>query len=124
VQIPGAFALAEEEGVRIAYSHPCFELWRLLHYQNYTATLGGVCQHAADRLRHQPGFAQTYGKKASVGMQTIKMVRWEQLQARYDQARTFAEQVSQRHAGADPTSWDPFTDVWRFVEDGLGIASY
>ena len=99
-------------------------MWRLLHYQNYTATLGGVCHHAADRLRRQPGFAQTYGKTASVGMQTLKTVRWEQLHGQYDQAQTFAKQISERHVGADPTSWDPFTDVWCFVRDGLGIASY
>jgi hypothetical protein len=59
--IPEAFRLAEEEDVRVAYSHPCFELWRLLHYQNYTSTFGGVCGSASTRLRAQPGFAATYG---------------------------------------------------------------
>ncbi|MEU4889310.1 MULTISPECIES: RloB family protein [Streptomyces] len=44
--IAEARKLARQSGVKVAYSHPCFELWRLLHYRNYTSTFGGVCGNA------------------------------------------------------------------------------
>ncbi|SFY13360.1 RloB family protein [Streptomyces atratus] len=123
--IPSAFARAKRAGVRIAYSHPCFELWRLFHYQNYTSTFGGVCDSAAERLKRQPGFAQTYGPTIrSVSPETAKRVMPEQLRGRYEKARRFAQQRNATHTGPDQNRWDPYTDVWSFVEDGLGVADY
>ncbi|MCX5410628.1 RloB family protein [Streptomyces sp. NBC_00059] len=124
--IPTAFSRAAQAGVRIAYSHPCFELWRLFHYQNYTSTFGGVCDSAADRVKQQPGFAQTYGPTIrSVSPETAKRVMPEQLRGRYEKARKFAEQRNATHAGrTDQTGWDPYTDVYRFVEEGLGVREY
>ncbi|WP_406400187.1 RloB family protein [Streptomyces sp. NBC_00879] len=123
--IPTAFARAKRAGVKIAYSHPCFELWRLLHYQNYTSTFGGVCDSAADRLKAQPGFAQTYGPTIkSVSPETAKHVMPKQLQGRYDNARKFAQQLNAKHRGPDQSKWDPYTDVWSFIEDGLDIVGY
>lgn len=123
--ITTAFARAERAGVKIAYSHPCFELWRLLHYQNYTSTFGGVCDSAADRLKAQPGFAQTYGPTIrSVSPETAKHVMPKQLKDRYDNARKFAQQLNAKHSGPDQNKWDPYTDVWSFVEEGLDIVGY
>lgn len=124
--IPSAFARAKKAGVRIAYSHPCFELWRLFHYQNYTSTFGGVCDSVADRLKQQPGFVQTYGPNMlRVSPEAAKHVMPEQLRGRYEKARKFAEQRNARHARRpDQTQWDPYTDVWRFVEEGLGVRDY
>ncbi|MFE0514442.1 RloB family protein [Streptomyces sp. NPDC058964] len=123
--IPTAFARAEREGVRIAYSHPCFELWRLLHYQNYTSTFGGVCNDAASRLKKQEGFTETYGVSArSVSAEDAKRVKAGQLQRKYKKARQYAEKINARREGRDQTRWDPYTDVWRFVEDGLDVIDY
>ncbi|MFJ7325624.1 RloB family protein [Streptomyces cyaneofuscatus] len=124
--IPSAFARAKKAGVKIAYSHPCFELWRLLHYQNYTSTFGGVCESAAGRLKQQPGFAQTYGPTIrSVSPERAKRVMPEQLRGRYEKARQFAEQRNAKHARhPDQTQWDPYTNVWCFVEEGLGVRDY
>lgn len=106
--IPKAFSLAEQSGVHIAYSHPCFELWRLLHYQNYTSTLGGVCDDASDRLRKQPGFAQTYGVGVRhVSRAVCKHVKPGQLDGGYLRAKKLAEQLNAQHAGPDPRSWTP-----------------
>ncbi|MER5659654.1 RloB family protein [Streptomyces mirabilis] len=57
--IPTAFTRASRAGVKVAYSRPCFELWRLLHYRNYTSTFGGVCGDVASRLKEQRGFASS-----------------------------------------------------------------
>ncbi len=65
--IPTAFAKARRENLHVAHSHPCFELGRLLHYQNYTSTFVGVCEQRGEPwLKHQPEFAQTYGPAIQV----------------------------------------------------------
>ncbi|MFD4830289.1 RloB family protein [Streptomyces uncialis] len=128
--IPEAFRLAEKEGVRIAYSHPCFELWRLLHYQNYTSSFGGVCRDANNRLRSQPGFAQTYGRRIrTVSEQQSKHVRPEQVlrtseKNRYDSARTHAEKIRDGQKSTNQNTWDPYTNVPEFVEKGLLLSGY
>ncbi|MFD7169223.1 RloB family protein [Streptomyces violascens] len=122
--IPTAFALARREGVHIAYSHPCFELWRLLHLQNYTSTFGGVCDNVVDRLKNHRKFVESYGATSSVSPEDAKRIRPGQLDDGYKKARQYAERINAQHRGPDQTRWDPYTDVWRFVEDGLGIVDY
>ncbi|QMU73068.1 RloB family protein [Streptacidiphilus sp. P02-A3a] len=132
-QIPTAFAEAKKAGVNIAYSHPCFEFWRLLHYQNYTSTFAGVCDSAADRLRaqagsphrEQVGFAQSYGPTfTSVSREQAKHVKAGQLKGQYTAARNFARKINEQHTGPDQNAWDPYTDVWSFVEQALEIEKY
>lgn len=122
--------LAKDAGVHIAYSHPCFELWRLLHYQNYTSTFGADrCGAASDRLRRQTGFAQTYGRNVrAVSEEQAKHVHPAQIlsgdgRSRYLTARRYAMSVNKGH-GPDPNSWDPYTDVFEFVEKGLLVKDY
>ncbi|MFE1913947.1 RloB family protein [Streptomyces anandii] len=128
-----ALSLAEKEGVHVAYSHPCFELWRLLHYTNYTATFGGVCGDANSRLRSRPGFAATYGRGVrTVTEQQSKHVREGQVLtpatddelSRYRTAKKHAQKINDGHSTANPNDWDPYTDMWRFVEDGLLLSGY
>ncbi|QDI70102.1 hypothetical protein CD934_16340 [Streptomyces calvus] len=131
--IPEALRLAEKEGVRVAYSHPCFELWRLLHYTNYTSTFGGVCGDANSKLRTRPGFAATYGRGVrTVTEQQSKHVREGQVLtpaaedglSRYRTARKHAQKINGGHSSPHPHAWDPYTDVWRFVECGLLLSGY
>ncbi|MFF7586585.1 RloB family protein [Kitasatospora purpeofusca] len=99
--------------VRIAYSHPCFELWRLLHHQPFTSTFGGVCDDAAERLRRaskQPG--------------DVKVVLGKYL-GRYTNAKKHAEQINKQWADHHKyTKRDPYTDVSTFVEEGLHVLDY
>jgi hypothetical protein len=137
--IPEAMRLAEKEGVRVAYSYPCFELWRLLHYTNYTSRFGmgargdGACGDAGSRLLSRPGFAATYGRGVrTVSAQQSKHVREEQVLTpdgdevgkRYRQARKYAQAINKRCESSNPNDWDPYTDVWRFVEEGLLLGHY
>ncbi|WP_310728605.1 RloB family protein [Streptomyces sp. N2A] len=128
-----AMQLAEKEGIRVAYSHPCFELWRLLHYINYTSTFGTeACGDANSRLRSRPGFAATYGRGVrSVSEQESKHVREEQVLSpqgtdgrRYREARKYARAINKRCESSNPNDWDPYTDVWSFVEEGLLLSHY
>ncbi|MET8838997.1 RloB family protein [Streptomyces rubiginosohelvolus] len=121
--------LADKEGIRIAYSHPCFELWRLLHYTNYTSSFGGVCGDANSRLRSRPGFAATYGRHVrTVSEQQSKHMREEQVLSkdgqRYKDAKKYAKAINNRVESTNPEKWDPYTDVWNFVEDGLLLSGY
>ncbi|SFL26121.1 RloB family protein [Streptomyces pini] len=124
-QIPTAFSRARKAGVHVAYSHPCFELWRLLHYRNHTTSMGGVCNDAGARLRGCQGFAQTYGANVrSVDVDRSKHVMPGQIKGRYEKARDFAKKLNEQHTTTDQTRWDPYSNVWELVENGLGIARY
>lgn len=112
--LDAALKQAREGGVRVAFSHPCFEVWRLLHHKPVTGTFGGVCEGAAARLP----FAREAGN--------IKIVLPEQLpEGSFAEARKRAEKMNATHGPHVPLPHrDPYTDVFTFVEDGLGIASY
>lgn len=123
--IPTAFAQARKAGVHVAYSHPCFELWRLFHYKDYTSSFGGVCGKAASHLKEARGFIQTYGTHArTVSPEDAKRIKPGQLKKKYRDARRFAQKSNAKHTGPDQTRWDPYTNVWRFVEDGLDVVGY
>ncbi|MGW7364155.1 RloB family protein [Streptomyces sp. NPDC054841] len=113
-QIQTALKQAEEGGVQVAFSHPCFEVWRLLHLKHVTGTFGGVCDMAADRLP----FA---GSAAN-----IKNVLPEQIpEGSFAVARKRAKEMNAAHPEHVPKVLrDPYTDVFEFVEKGLGITSY
>ncbi|MEX3100544.1 MULTISPECIES: RloB family protein [unclassified Streptomyces] len=128
--IQQAMQEADKEGIRVAYSFPCFELWRLLHYTNYTSTFGkGSCGTANSRLRSCPGFAATYGRGVrTVSEQESKHMREEQVLSkdgeRYFNAKKYAQAINKRAQSPDPNDWDPYTDVWCFVEEGLLLSHY
>ncbi|OMI40393.1 hypothetical protein SPAR_06010 [Streptomyces sparsogenes DSM 40356] len=120
-----AAGMAQKAGVEIAYSHPCFELWRLLHYQDYTTPLGGVCGEVSARLRRNPKFIKTYGRHlTSVSDDQAKLVLPSQVEGGYQQAKKFAKKINEQHTSPDREKWDPYTDVWRFVEDAIGLTDY
>ncbi|MBU7596824.1 RloB family protein [Streptomyces sp. P38-E01] len=125
-QIPTAFSRAREAGVQVAYSHPCFELWRLLHYKNRTVGFGGgKCHSASSALRSQPGFAKTYGHNVrSVSEDRAKKVVLDQIKGGYADARKFAAKLNEQHTGPDQSHWDPYTNVYELIEDGLGLSGY
>jgi RloB-like protein len=120
-----AVKLAKGNEIQVAYSHPCFELWRLLHYQNYTSTFGGVCGEASARLKAQPAFVESYGPgNRKVSDEQAKLVLPEQLRGRYAAARKHAMKINAQPASPDRERWDPYTDVWRFVDEGIGLTDY
>ncbi|AKH83188.1 hypothetical protein AA958_14170 [Streptomyces sp. CNQ-509] len=105
---------AREADVRVAFSHPCFEIWRVLHHKPVTGTFNGVCGEATARLPYATSAAN------------IKVVLPEQIvHGSFEQAKKRARQMNAAHGDHVPLSnRDPYTDVFTFVEDGLGIVSY
>jgi hypothetical protein len=59
---------AEQNGIRIAVSNPCFELWLILHFQDYGAWLNS---RSASRLRRQLDGSRNKGLDATRYMPLI-----------------------------------------------------
>lgn len=112
--IETALKHAREADVRVAFSHSCFEVWRLLHHKSVTGTFGGVCSLAAARLPFTNDVAN------------IKIVLPEQIPlGSYADTKKRALRMNAAHDDHVPmTQRDPYTNVYEFIEDGLGIASY
>ncbi|MER7001635.1 RloB family protein [Dactylosporangium sp. NPDC000555] len=109
--IETALRHARDADVRVAFSHPCFEVWRLLHHKSVTGSFGGVCNLAATRLPFAPEVAN------------IKLVLPEQIPVgSYADTKRRALQMNAAHATHVPmTQRDPYTDVFTLVEQGLPI---
>ncbi|MFF1696529.1 RloB family protein [Streptomyces sp. NPDC058257] len=114
--IRDALEQAKTAGIGVAFSHPCFEVWRLAHYKPVSGSFGGVCDGAADRLPFQRG---------SQDAKNPKVVLPDQVVGSYKDARNNAERMNSQH-GAHVGKWDrdPYTDVHDFVEKALHIDSY
>ena len=112
--IETALKQAREGDVKVAFSHPCFEVWRLLHYKSVTGTFGGVYGQAALKL---PFAKSTANIKAVLPEQIAK--------GSFTEAKDRALRMNAVHGDHVPLSRrDPYTDVFTFVEDGLGITTY
>ncbi|HET8680377.1 MAG TPA: RloB family protein [Micromonosporaceae bacterium] len=60
--IPQAMREAEAGGVAVAFSHPSFELWLLLHFIDVSGQQGGSSRVIHEKLRRQAGF-ETFGAR-------------------------------------------------------------
>jgi hypothetical protein len=118
-EVDTAIADATRNGVRVAFSHPCFELWLLLHFQPFATPLSGRCGDLTGKLRQHHGFKR-FNKH-------IGEVEWAALCGRLDDARVRALQLVERcrsggcgpeeHAPhCVPTNRDPSTDVWKLLD--------
>ncbi|MFK4151843.1 RloB family protein [Streptomyces fungicidicus] len=107
---------AKAADIGVAFSHPCFEVWRLAHYKSVNGSFAGVCGGAAERLPFQRG---------SQDAATPKIVLPHQILGRYKMARKNAERMNGQYAThVDKWDRDPYTDVHEFVEKALHIDTY
>jgi hypothetical protein len=118
--------------VGIAFSHPSFDLWLLLHFQSLTTPQDGSSDQVHEKLREYPSF-ERFAAKTS-GSKSITEARAAQLMPRTEtavrNARALIKQCpgggcspSAGHAaGCDPLRRDPSTDVWRMIQS-LGIVN-
>jgi len=104
---------AIDAGIGVAFSHPCFELWLLLHFRDHGAPEAGICAGLVDAVEaHIPGFRRR-GKRVTLA----------NLSDGYPSARDRARALVKRHERDGlvvPTQRDPSTSVGEFVE-ALGI---
>jgi hypothetical protein len=100
-QIDDAKQQASDNGIKLPFSNPCFELWVLLHFQDQRAHIGRAQLRAACR-KHLPGY--------------IKDLPIDKLSPQYDQAVGRAQnldawQQEQRRQDANPS-----TGVYKLTE--------
>jgi len=92
---------AEENGIDLAVSNPCFELWALLHFQEQTGFLES--QAARARLKkHLPEYEKT--------------LPFERLDPNYATAVTRARELDRRCGDDGSPGVNPSTGVYRLTE--------
>jgi hypothetical protein len=100
-----AIARAEANGINVAVSSPCIELWFLLHFEDHTAHI--------ERHRAQSRAQRLLGCDDK-GLNDHAL---ELLNDRYDEARPRAVALDEKHAGdGSPRRSNPSSEVWRLVE--------
>jgi hypothetical protein len=102
---------ARRAGVQVAFSHPCFELWLLLHHRDFGAPARGRCGPVAQELRKcLPRYH--------------KAVQLSDVRGRYQLARDRAVRLAKQHqrdGRTHPTQCDPSTNVHELI-DRLGVS--
>jgi hypothetical protein len=127
--IPQAFREARRHGVQVAFSHPSFDLWLLLHFIPVSEQQHGSSEWIHEKLRRRHGserFASASGEKA------ITNSRIAELRGKHYTATRYAQRIVDDCPGGDcsaltghapqcdPLRRDPSTDVWRLLAE-LGI---
>lgn len=129
--IPQAFRDARRYGVRVAFSHPSFDLWLLLHFIPVAEQQHGSSQWIHEKLRQQHGFERfgsASGDKAITEARIVALagkheVATERARHLVDDCPRGSCSASAGHAWqCDPSRRDPSTDVWRLLAE-LGIVN-
>lgn len=92
---------ARANGIRVALSNPCFELWILLHFQDQRAFIERERVQSCCR-RHLPGY--------------IKVAAYSQLKDRYAEAVERARSLAQWQQEQGRTNANPSTGVHLLTE--------
>jgi hypothetical protein len=109
-RIEEATALAAEDGIKVAISSPCIELWFVLHFDDQTAHLDArsAQRRAAEYL--------SAGKR-------LTDADLDALVGRYGDAKARALSLAQKHRlDARQGPGNPSSEVWRLI-DSIAAAS-
>jgi RloB-like protein len=121
------------KNVHIGFSHPSFDLWLLLHFQQLGNPQDGSSAQVHQKLRSYPAFGRfgsgTAGSKAITADRAEQLLAPGRIESAVRNARALAKQCptgscssTGGHAdGCDPLYRDPSTDVWHLLQS-LGIA--
>ncbi len=129
-RIPEAFAkLAGRDRIRVAFSHPSFDLWLLLHFTAVSDAQGGSNEQVHARLRNYPGFTG-FGShdKRITDARATELMKPDRIATAVRNAKAMVEHCPTGSCSAptghaahcNPLRRDPSTDVWRLIEC-LGI---
>src|SRR5580658_7113157 len=99
--IPEAKDQARANGIELAISNPCFELWALLHFQDQRAHIerGNLHRQCAT---HLPGYE--------------KRLNYETLRSKYPDALKRAQDLDKMHDSRGTPGANPSTTVYKLVE--------
>ena len=103
--IPQAMEEARQNGIQVAVSNPCFELWLVLHVENQTASI------SSDAIQERSEELQLSRDKK------ILETAFGRLFEDFETAKQRAIALDERHAGnGSPRRENPSTGVWRLVD--------
>jgi 4-aminobutyrate aminotransferase-like enzyme len=125
-RIPEAFRLAKANGIEVAFSHPSFDLWLLLHFQALHGRQNGSSELIHSKLRRHNGF-ESFARPSK----RLLLPQREALSSAHADAHGRARQMIERcdfgrcsqhghDPSCDPLQRDPSTDVWRLL-NALGV---
>jgi hypothetical protein len=117
--------------VEIGFSHPSFDLWLLLHFQQLSNPQGGSSDQVHQKLRSYPAFGRfargTSGSKAITADRAEQLMASGRIETAVRNARALVRQCPSGCSSTgvhtdrcDPLCRDPSTDLWRLVQS-LGI---
>ena len=99
-----AIEMAGKEGIKLAISNPCIELWFLLHYVEQNAYI--ECAAAARAVRGE------LGKGKSLSPEAL-----DALGERFEIARERAQRLEVKHRGdGTPAPGNPSSGVWKLID--------
>ncbi len=102
--IPNAIQNCQAANVGVAYSNPCFELWLILHYEDFNRP-----DNRRDVQRHLEKLCPTYnhnnGKRADCTDLVKKVI----------DAETLAERISRRREEEGKPKAAPYTSVYELT---------
>jgi hypothetical protein len=125
-RIPEAFSLAKANSIKVAFSHPSFDLWLLLHFQTLRGRQSGSSELVQSKLRAHNGF-ESFARPSK----RLLLPQREALSSAHAKARGRARQMTEQcdfgrctqdghDPSCDPLLRDPSTDMWRLL-DALGV---
>ena len=103
-KVEDAIELAADNGINVAVSNPCIELWFLLHFQDQHSFID---RSQVQRMATEMLCCGKVPTTAALG----------RLAEHYDQARVRAQKLEEKHRldGSSPSS-NPSSGVWRLIE--------
>lgn len=90
--IPQAVKAAAESRVELAFSHPSFDLWLLLHFQAFGGAQSGSSKFVVEKLRQAKG-ADAFKDYGKGGEKSIKRGRRDALKGREGKAVAYARSL-------------------------------
>lgn len=100
-----AFDTAKSNGVLVAYSNPCFEIWPLLHIREQTAFID---RHSLQRELERE--LEGYHSGSS------KCVNARRIHSDYECAKTRAVRLADSHEQVDSPMANPYTDIYLMLD--------
>lgn len=95
---------AEANGIGLAISHPCIELWFVLHFEDQTAYLS--------RRDAQSRSSELLACRKNLSREAMAL-----LFDRYEDAQARARRLDAKHKGdGSPSGSNPSSSVWALIE--------
>lgn len=102
--LAGALELASRNGIRLAISNPCIELWFLLHFSEQNAYI-------------ERSAAQRTAKTHLACAKNLTDSALQKLDAGFEIAKIRAQRLDEKHRGdGTPEPGNPSSGLWRLVD--------